>query len=129
MDDEMILYDEIDNDAIAAETERKMRGEAIARLVVNIILLANWILTLTGKNPIPFSEEIVYTWLSGIFSSVGLLWGAYWKNNNLTSNACKAQSYKNELDSNNVKYHEEPDMGDWDDEDEEEIIEEEVTEE
>lgn len=126
MEDEMVLDLDFEEDEIAQNVERKMRVEAIVRLVINILLLINWVLTLTGKNPIPFSEEVLYTWLSGIISSAGLLWGCWWKNNNITEQACKAQTYKDEL-MQNKKYYEEPDMGDWDDE-EEPVEDEEVNE-
>jgi hypothetical protein len=36
----------------------------------------------------------------------------------MTANACKAQTYKNELAHHETEYHEEPDMGDWDEEEE-----------
>ena len=107
--EEMTYY----GDEVSQEVERKMRIEALARLIVNILLLVNWILTLTGKNPIPFSEDLLYAWVSGIVSSAGLLWGCWWKNNNITGNACKAQTYKDELVAGQINYHEEPDMGDW----------------
>lgn len=93
---EEVTFDDID---VSQDIEKKMQIEAIARLVVNIVLLVNWILTISGKNPIPFSEDMLYAWISGIASSAYLLWGAWWKNNNMTMNACKAQTYKNELDS------------------------------
>lgn len=94
---EEVTFDDVD---VSQDVEKKMKIEAIARLVVNILLLVNWILTISGKNPIPFSEDMLYAWISGIASSAYLLWGAWWKNNNMTMNACKAQTYKNELDSN-----------------------------
>ena len=118
MEEDKVLMEEVtyDGDNFSQEVERKMRIEAIARLVINILLLVNWILTLTGKNPIPFSEDLLYTWISGIVSSAYLIWGAWWKNNNMTANACKAQTYKNELAHHETEYHEEPDMRDWDEE-------------
>jgi hypothetical protein len=63
MEEDKVLMEEVtyDGDNFSQEVERKMRIEAIARLVINILLLVNWILTLTGKNPIPFSEDLLYT--------------------------------------------------------------------
>ncbi len=63
MEEDKVLMEEVtyDGDDFSQEVERKMRIEAIARLVINILLLVNWILTLTGKNPIPFSEDLLYT--------------------------------------------------------------------
>lgn len=64
MEEDMVLGMEemaYDGDEYAQNVERKMRTEAIVRLVINILLLVNWILTISGKNPLPFSEEMLYT--------------------------------------------------------------------
>lgn len=54
---EEVTFDDVD---VSQDIEKKMQIEAIARLVVNIVLLVNWILTISGKNPIPFSEDMLY---------------------------------------------------------------------
>ena len=53
---EEVTFDDID---VSQDIEKKMQIEAIARLVVNIVLLVNWILTISGKNPIPFNEDML----------------------------------------------------------------------
>lgn len=66
------------------------RQEAIIRLIVVILATVNQTLTLAGYNPLPFSDEAVYEVFTGIFTvySILLVW---WKNNNMTPEAQKAQ--------------------------------------
>lgn len=66
------------------------RQEAIIRLIVVILATVNQTLTLAGYNPLPFSDEAIYEVFTGIFTvySILLVW---WKNNNMTPEAQKAQ--------------------------------------
>lgn len=71
-------------------TPKKINGrkEAIIRIIILAVTLANAILTASGKNPIPFDENAVTECLSYIISGVAAVW-AWWKNNNVTDNAIK----------------------------------------
>ena len=70
---------------------------AIVRLIVMLILMINQILISRGFTPFPYDEEQIYEFVNGAaLVSVGI-W-TWWKNNNVTKNAIKAQEYKNNLD-------------------------------
>lgn len=70
---------------------------AIVRLVVMLILMINQILISRGFTPFPYDEEQIYEFVNGLaLVSVGV-W-TWWKNNNVTKNAIKAQEYKDQLD-------------------------------
>lgn len=77
----------------------KISKETIARTIVLVIALANQILTACGKNPLPFSEDIIYETVS-IVALIGASAWAWWKNNSFTQNAIKADAYLAELKSN-----------------------------
>lgn len=44
-----------------------MRQKAVIRLIVAIIVAINAMLTASGKNPIPFDENMATEWLSYAF--------------------------------------------------------------
>ena len=70
---------------------------AIVRLVVMLILIINQILIGKGWSPLPYDEEQIFEFVNGI-ALVGVgIWN-WWKNNNVTKNAQKAQEYKDQLD-------------------------------
>lgn len=71
---------------------------AITRIIVTAILFINAMLTMAGKNPIPLDETAVGVVVSGLLSGVAILW-SWWKNNNITKNALKAQETKELLDA------------------------------
>lgn len=70
--------------------------QAIVRLVVLVILLANQALIVFGLNPLPFSEEQIYEAVSSVATVVVALW-AWWKNNSITKEAQEADEYLQEL--------------------------------
>lgn len=74
----------------------KVSKETIIRTVILFVTIINSILTIMGKNPLPFSEEDVYTSLSAIAAGLASLW-AWWKNNDFTEPAIKAGEYLKEL--------------------------------
>ena len=76
--------------------KRKIETGTIARTAVLIFALLNQILTMTGKNPLPFSEDQVYTAVTGILTVGASLW-AWWKNNSFTQAALEADVYKEEI--------------------------------
>ena len=66
--------------------------EAITRLIVAVVLMANAILTAKGKNPLPLDENMVTGIISDLIAGGALVW-AWWKNNNVTKEAQEAQEY------------------------------------
>ena len=71
---------------------------AIVRLVVMLILMINQILISKGWTPLPYDEEELFEYINGAALFIVGVW-TWWKNNNITKNAQKAQDYKNNLDN------------------------------
>lgn len=67
----------------------KVSKETIVRTVVLFVALLNTVLNACGKNPLPFSDDEVYTGVSAVVSTVAAVW-AWWKNNSFTAAAVKA---------------------------------------
>lgn len=67
----------------------KVSKETIARTVVLFVALLNTVLNACGKNPLPFSDDDVYTGVSAVVATVAAVW-AWWKNNSFTAAAVKA---------------------------------------
>nr|DAN08387.1 MAG TPA: holin [Caudoviricetes sp.] len=67
----------------------KVSKETIVRTVVLFVALLNTVLNACGKNPLPFSDDEVYTGVSAVVATVAAVW-AWWKNNSFTSAAVKA---------------------------------------
>lgn len=76
--------------------KRKISVETIVRTVVLFITLVNSVLTMLGKNPLPFAEDELYTTLTAAATIAATLW-AWWKNNSFTPEAIKADEYLSEL--------------------------------
>jgi len=74
----------------------KQRTEAIARLVVALVPVANIILIQVGKSPLPFTQDEVNVGVSAVVSVLGICW-AWWKNNNMTKAAQSLQETLVEL--------------------------------
>lgn len=74
----------------------KVKAETIVRTIILIIALVNQILTATGKNPLPFSENELYEGLTALVTVGAALW-AWWKNNSFTKAAINADEYLHEL--------------------------------
>ena len=74
----------------------KWKKETVIRTLVLLISLLNQVLTVFGKNPLPFSESAVYEAVSLLCTTGASLW-AWWKNNSFTSAAMEADDYLAEL--------------------------------
>lgn len=72
--------------------KNKISTATIIRTIVMIITLVNSILTMCGKNPLPWAAEEIYADLSAAASFAATLW-AWWKNNSFTSAAIEADNY------------------------------------
>lgn len=79
---------------------KKITTETIIRAIVLFVTLVNTILTMSGKNPLPFAEDELYSWLSAAATVAATLW-AWWKNNSFTPEAIQADKYLAELKANN----------------------------
>lgn len=64
----------------------KVKTDTIIRTIVLVLALVNQVLTSLGKNPLPFSQDEMYTGLSCIFTVVVSLI-TWWKNNSFTQSA------------------------------------------
>lgn len=84
---------------------RTERIRAITTLIVTALLLVNTILTAYGKNPIPYSESAVYEIISNLLSAIAVLY-TWWKNQNITEEAAKAQGWLNEMKLNKADEYE-----------------------
>ena len=77
-------------------SEGKISKDTIIRTILAAIALVNSVLIMLGKNPLPFSDEQIYTWLSTIATIGTTIW-AWWKNNSFTPKAVEADKYLKEL--------------------------------
>lgn len=81
--------------------KEKVCVETVVRTIVLAVTLFNQILTMFGKNPLPFAEDELYSILTTAATIAATLW-AWWKNNSFTSEAIRADKYLAELKSNNT---------------------------
>ncbi len=75
---------------------KKIPTETIIRAIVLLFTLVNTVLTIFGKNPLPFAEDELYSWLTAATTVAAAMW-AWWKNNSFTTEAIKADEYLSEL--------------------------------
>lgn len=79
--------------------KRKVNAETIIRTIVLAVTLLNQVLTMLGKNPLPFAEDELYALLTTAATVAATVW-AWWKNNSFTTEAIKADEYLAELKAN-----------------------------
>ena len=79
---------------------KKIPTQTIIRAIVLLVTLVNTVLTIFGKNPLPFAEDELYAWLTAAATVAATLW-AWWKNNSFTPEAIQADKYLAELKANN----------------------------
>lgn len=75
---------------------KKISTDTIIRTIVLIIALVNQILTSLGKNPLPFSDDMIYEAVTLVVTIGASVW-AWWKNNSFTSAAIEADTVLQEL--------------------------------
>lgn len=83
----------------------KVKTETVIRAIVLFFNLINQVLTMLGKNPLPFAEDELYGILTTIATIAAAIW-AWWKNNSFTPAAIKADEYLAELKANDAKTEE-----------------------
>lgn len=74
----------------------KVTKATLTRTTVLVIALINQVLTVLGKNPLPFSETEIYEGVSLMLTATASI-VSWWKNNSFTENAIKADEYKKTL--------------------------------
>ncbi len=70
----------------------KISTDTIIRTVVLVVALINQVLTATGKNPLPFSDDVIYEAVTLAVTIGASVW-AWWKNNSFTKAAIEADQY------------------------------------
>lgn len=70
---------------------------AVSRMIILLIIFLNSILAHYGKPVIKTDNEFVYQTVSDFILLANIFY-VWWKNNNITKNAVKAQNFKNTLD-------------------------------
>ena len=70
--------------------------KALIRLLVAANLAVNTVLTAKGLNPIPFDESAFSDIALQVATGLSVVW-VWWRNNNITKTAKRAQSYKKAL--------------------------------
>ena len=53
---------------------KKIPTQTIIRAIVLLVTLVNTILTIFGKNPLPFAEDELYAWLTAAATVAATLW-------------------------------------------------------
>lgn len=74
----------------------KISTDTIIRTVVLVVALINQVLTATGKNPLPFSDDVIYEAVTLAVTIGASVW-AWWKNNSFTKAAIEADQYLKDL--------------------------------
>lgn len=69
--------------------KKKIEKGTIVRTTVLCFALLNQILTVSGRNPLPFTQEEVEQGISMAITVVAALW-SWWKNNSFTQKAIEA---------------------------------------
>lgn len=79
----------------------KIPTDTLVRTIVLVVALLNQILTAAGKNPIPYSDDELYTALTTALTVAATLW-AWWRNNSLTEAAQAADEVKDAINSGDI---------------------------
>ena len=67
----------------------RIKTNTVVRTVCLALALINNLLTMTGANPLPFSDEEIYSGVSALVTVAASLW-AWWENNSFTKAAIAA---------------------------------------
>lgn len=87
LNEEDVLQENNENtDDSSKPIKVKVGADTVLRTVVLVIALVNQVLTATGHNPLPFSNEELYSVLSAVFTVIASII-AWWKNNSFTKSA------------------------------------------
>lgn len=78
------------------DMKRKIEKMTIVRTAVLAFALINQVLTISGYNPLPFTDEDFGQAVSMILTAGASLW-AWWKNNSFTQAAITADEHLKDL--------------------------------
>lgn len=76
--------------------KRKIEKMTIVRTAVLAFALVNQVLTISGYNPLPFTDDEFGQALSMVLTAGASLW-AWWKNNSFTQAAITADEHLKDL--------------------------------
>lgn len=76
----------------------QVKTETIIRTIVTAVTMINMIMTVFDINPLPWSEEELYSGLSAIAAAGSAIW-SWWKNNSFTKEAIEADRIMEEMKS------------------------------
>ena len=76
--------------------KRKIEKMTIVRTAVLVFALVNQVLTISGYNPLPFTDEDFGQAVSMVLTAGASLW-AWWKNNSFTQAAITADEHLKDL--------------------------------
>ena len=74
----------------------KIKADTIIRTILLALALINQILTSTGHNVLPITDDQIETLFTLVFTIGASVW-AWWKNNSFTKNAIKADEVLKQL--------------------------------
>jgi len=72
--------------------KRKIEKMTIVRTAVLAFALVNQVLTISGYNPLPFTDEDFGQAVSMVLTAAASLW-SWWKNNSFTQSAIAADDF------------------------------------
>lgn len=76
--------------------KKKVDKVTIVRTAVLVFALVNQVLTISGYNPLPFTDEQFKEGFSMVLTAAASVW-AWWKNNSFTQAALEADEKLHEL--------------------------------
>jgi len=84
---------------------KNIESSTIVRTIVLVIAVLNQVLTMAGKNPLPFSEDELYLGLTNVFTVAATIWG-WWKNSSITPAAIQADEIMSAIKDGDVTVEE-----------------------
>lgn len=79
----------------------KISTDTIIRTVVLVVALINQVLTATGKNPLPFSDDVIYEAVTLAVTIGASVW-AWWKDTPITKAAQVGSAITAEIKSGGI---------------------------
>lgn len=80
--------------------KNKISIGTVSRTIVLILALFNQVITMFGKNPLPFSNDEIYTGVTALLTVCASL-TAWWKTNGFTQAGIAGERYIKQLKSAN----------------------------
>lgn len=74
----------------------EIKASTIARTAVLALALANQVLSVAGRSPLPIDSATLEPWVTTGLTTAAALW-AWWKNNSFTPEAIRADELLKEM--------------------------------